>query len=66
MTGDKMKPRCKLIGENGNIFNLMAIASRVLRDNGRHAEAEEMNARIVACDSYDEALRIIGEYVEIY
>lgn len=61
-----MKPRCKLIGENGNIFNLLAIASRVLRNNGKSAEAEEMNARVFECESYDDALRIIGEYVEIY
>ncbi|HHX59755.1 MAG TPA: hypothetical protein GX707_03300 [Epulopiscium sp.] len=24
-----MKPRCKLVGENGNIFNLMAIAAKL-------------------------------------
>lgn len=61
-----MKPKCKLTGENGNIFNLMAIASRTLRVNGKDKEAEEMNARVFECESYDEALRIIGEYVDIY
>ena len=28
------KPNCALIGEDGNIFNLMRIASRTLRENG--------------------------------
>lgn len=28
------KPDCPLIGQDGNIFNLMGIASRTLRRNG--------------------------------
>lgn len=66
VTGDEMKPKCKLIGENGNIFNLVAIASRVLRDNGKAKEADELNHRIWDCESYDQALSVIGEYVDIY
>ena len=30
---ENVKPRCKLINKNGNIFNLLAIASRTLREN---------------------------------
>ena len=59
------KPKCALIGENGNIFNLMGIASRTLKDNGMKAEAKEMCDRITSSGSYDEALCIIGEYVDI-
>lgn len=36
------KPDCKLIGEDGNIFNLMARASRTLRENNLSEEAQEM------------------------
>ena len=61
-----MKPKCKLIGENGNIFNLIAIASRVLRQNDMREQANEMQNRIYASGSYDEALSIICEYVEVY
>lgn len=61
-----MKPRCKLIGEDGNIFNLIAIASRVLRQNQMSAQATEMQNRIYASGSYEEALGIIQEYVEVY
>ncbi len=61
-----MKPKCKLIGENGNIFNLIAIASRVLRQNDMREQASEMQNRIYASGSYDEALSIICEYVEVY
>ena len=59
------KPDCPLIGEDGNIFNLMGIASRVLRDHGMGEQAKEMVERIKSSGSYDEALNIIGEYVKI-
>lgn len=62
---EQKKPDCKLIGENGNIFNLMGIASRTLRQNGMAEEAVEMRDRIRASGSYDEALCIICEYVNI-
>lgn len=59
------KPDCPLIGADGNIFNLMGIASRTLKDNGMKAESKEMCERITSSGSYDEALGIIGEYVNI-
>ena len=60
------KPKCALIGEDGNIFNLMGIASITLKRNGMSKDAQEMCNRIPAeAKSYDEALMIIGEYVEI-
>ena len=59
------KPDCPLIGEDGNIFNLMGIASRTLRDHGMDEQAKEMTVRIRKSGSYDEALNIIGEYVNI-
>ena len=62
---EQKKPDCKLIGEDGNIFNLMEIASKILRQNGMAEEAVEMRDRIRASGSYDEALCIIGEYVNI-
>lgn len=62
---EKKKPKCKLIGENGNIFNLMGIASRTLKRNGLKEESEEMVKRIEESHSYDEALMIIADYVEI-
>lgn len=59
-------PLCPLLGQDGNIFHLMGIAARVLRQNGMAAEAKEMQTRIMggACHSYEEALGIISEYVE--
>lgn len=59
------KPRCKLIGEDGNIFNLIGIASRTLRRAGLADKATEMQKRVTSSGSYSEALAIIMEYVEV-
>lgn len=59
------KPNCPLIGENGNIFNLVGLASRTLKRNGMSAEASEMTKKVFGSSSYEEALGIIGEYVNI-
>jgi hypothetical protein len=59
------KSKCPLIGQNGNIFNLMGIASKTLKENGLSEQAKEMCGRITSSGSYAEALGIIGEYVEI-
>ena len=59
------KPDCPLIGQDGNIFNLLGIASRTLKDHDMADEASEMRNRVMSSGSYDEALSIIGEYVHI-
>lgn len=62
---EKVKPDCELIGQDGNIFNLMGIASHTLKQNGMADEAKEMCGRVAKSGSYCEALSIIGEYVNI-
>ena len=62
---EHVKPDCPLIGEDGNIFRLMGIASETLRENGMQEQAEEMRGRIFQSQSYDSALSIIGDYVNI-
>ncbi len=57
------KPDAPLIGANGNIFNLMGIASRTLKEAGMREQANQMYQKITASGSYEEALNIIGEYV---
>lgn len=61
----KIKPDCPLIGQDGNIFNLMGIASRTLKNNDMREEAAEMQKRVMNSSSYDEALCILGDYVNI-
>lgn len=60
-----MKPIAKLSGQNGNIFNLLGIASRSLKAAGQYAKASEMNKKAMSTNSYDEALSVIMEYVEV-
>ena len=57
------KPDCPLIGQNGNIYNLMGIASDALCKNGQAAQAREMCKRVAQSGSYEEALNVIGDYV---
>jgi hypothetical protein len=59
----KEKPTAKLVGENGNIFNLIGICARVLKKNGQ--DPKEMIGKATSCRSYDEALMVLAEYVEI-
>lgn len=58
------KPVVKLIGENGNIFNLIGLAGRALKSSGQADKAIEMRSRVMKCGSYDEAIQTILEYVE--
>ena len=61
------KPKMQLIGQDGNIFNLVGIAARTLREAGLRDQAKELTHRIFSgeCHSYGEALCLIGEYVTI-
>lgn len=58
------RPKVKLMGKNGNIFNLLAISSQALRKAGYKEEAKEMRDKVTNCSSYMEALNIIYLYVE--
>jgi len=60
------KPTAKLIGANVNIYNLMSIAGKVLKKSDQYEEAAAMYKRITeTAKSYDEALLIIQEYVDM-
>ena len=59
------KPDCPLIGQDGNIFNLVGIAAKTLKRNGLSSEASKMTERVFNSGSYEEALGIIGEFVNI-
>ncbi len=61
-----VKPECELIGQNGNIFNLIGIASRILKRAGYPEKTEKLKKKVKSeAKSYGEALNIIGEFVEI-
>ena len=64
-----MKPktdiRVKLTGQNGNIFNLLGIALRALRDGGHAELCQPLTDAVTSSKSYEEALCRIAEYVEV-
>ena len=62
---DLTRPSVRLTGQDGNIFNLLGIASRVLMEAGRAEQAAEMRDRVFGADSYLRALAILEEYVHI-
>ena len=60
------KEDCKLIGEDGNIFNLMALVSRAMRKNPYWTyRVDEMIERVKSSQDYYKALVVLGEYVNI-
>ncbi len=61
---EPIKPKCPIIGADGNIFNIMAAASNTLKRSNLAAESKEMCSRVTSSGSYEEALGIIMEYVE--
>jgi hypothetical protein len=61
---DKPKPKVHLVGQDGNVFNLLGICIRALKKAGQSEESQELKNRVFGCGSYDEALAIMLEYVE--
>jgi len=59
------KPRVKLVGTDGNVFALAGKVSRCLKHAGMPDKAREFMDKLFQCHSYDEALRLMNEYVEI-
>ena len=54
MIEENKKPKAKIIGADGNVFNLMGICSRALKDNGYEEESKvvkfEMQTYGYNCD----------------
>ena len=61
---ENKRPKCPIIGADGNIFNIMGAASKTLKRSGMSEDAREMCSRVTSSGSYEEALGIIMEYVE--
>lgn len=57
-------PKMQLVGQDGNVFSILARANKLLQENGQGQEAKEMIARVQKSENYYQALYIISEYVE--
>lgn len=60
------KPECALVGEDGNVFNVIGRVRRALRDAGQDDDAREFVERAFRCGSYDEVLQLVLTYVEVH
>lgn len=62
---NEAKPKCKLIGEDGNIFFILGRVRQILKAADQNDKAQEVSERVMASGSYDAALKIIMEYVDM-
>lgn len=60
----RRKPCCPLLGADGNVFHLMGIAARTLKESDMADAAKEMQTRVKESGGYDAAIAIMMEYVE--
>ena len=60
----KDRPPMNLVGMDGNIFFVMGMASKVLKQHGMEENAKEMFERVKHSGNYYKALGIISEYVQ--
>lgn len=60
-----IKPRVQLSGANGNTLNLLSLCTRALKRNNQQELAIELRNKVFECESYDVALQIIMEYVDV-
>lgn len=58
------KPVAPILGTRGDVFNMMCITNRTLRQAGQIEQAVEMWQRVLDSGDCFKALKIMGEYVE--
>ena len=51
--------------ESGNIFEITARAVRELNNAGKQAQARELKIKVWESPDYEDALKVVGEYVEL-
>jgi hypothetical protein len=65
-TKEFIRPRCELIGQDGNAFVIIGLVGKALRKAGYPDKEKEFRARAFKASSYDELIgSLISEYVEV-
>lgn len=59
------KPKCKLIGTDGNVFAIIGVVTFTLNQAQMKDKAEEFTRRAFNSASYDDVLILVNEYVEV-
>ena len=60
-----MKPVCKLIGTDGNVFAIIGRVKQTLKKAGQEDRACEFVKKARRAKSYDEVLALCTEYVDV-
>ena len=60
----KIKPKVKLIGQDGNAFFILGTVRKELIKEGMEEEAKEFIKKATSSD-YDNLLRVVNEYVDV-
>jgi hypothetical protein len=60
------RPKCKLVGTDGNVFAIIGNVSRALKRAGMPDKANEWAGRAMGSGSYEEVLVMLHEYVKPY
>ena len=59
------KPTVRLVGEDGNVFNIIGRVSKALKRAGQPEKAGEFTAKAFSAGSYDEVLQLAMRYVTV-
>jgi hypothetical protein len=62
----KHLPRCKLVGEDGNVFNVIGRVMKTLKDAALEEEAEKFKKEALSSRAYHDVLALAMTYVEVY
>ena len=60
-----LKPKCKLIGQDGNVFNIIGLVRKELVNAGLKDQANEFKSKAFASHSYEDVLTLCSDYVDI-
>lgn len=60
-----IKPKCKLIGTDGNVFAIIGRVSECLKKADMREDARRFVSEAFMCKSYVEVLALCHDYVEV-
>ena len=65
MEKEFVKPECKLVGTDGNVFAIIGKVSGALKRAGYRDKAEEFSNKAMDSESYQAVLQLCFKYVDV-
>jgi len=63
-TPEARKPRCKLVGSDGNVYAIIGHVAKALKADGQEDRAREWIECAMSQKSYNDVLALVFEYVD--